>query len=135
MVDSSIAANSMIKGKNTARIAAFIDGEQKSVPHNFALSTLNKGFTKFSEGDAYTGISKSEDELKQAATYFSLPPDGLGWRYGDCSYHLGDIEKIENEEIQEEIKYRLHNYPYLDPWRVEDTTTGYPIFYWQVKKP
>jgi hypothetical protein len=105
--EHNLAANSMIKGKNTARIVAFIDGEQKSIPNNFALSTLGKGFTKFSEGDARNGTSKTAEELKKKETYSSAPPNGLGWKFGDNN---------------------------LEPWTMTGSTTGYPILYWQIRK-
>jgi hypothetical protein len=108
----NLAANSLIKGVNTARIAAVIDGEQKSVPHNFALSTLNKGFTDFSEGDARNGISKTAKELKKEITYSTAPPEGLGWKFWN------DIEN----------KYKDGDYQ----WLMEGSTTGYPILYWQI---
>jgi hypothetical protein len=104
-VSNNLAANSLIKGKNTAHIAGVIDGEQTSVPHNFALK---KGFRNFSEGDARNGISKSAKDLKKKETYSAAPPEGLGWKFGDSN---------------------------LKPWTMEGSTTGYPILYWQVKKP
>jgi hypothetical protein len=104
----NLAANSLIKGENTARIVAFIDGEQKPIPNNFALSTLGKDFTNFSEGDARNGTSKTAEELKQKETYSSDPPDGLGWKFGDGNF---------------------------EPWTMEGSTTGYPILYWQNNKP
>jgi hypothetical protein len=140
-VNECVAANSVIKGKNTARVVAFIDGEQESVPNNFALSTLNKGFTRFSEGDAYTGISKNEEELKQGTTYFSVSPKGLGWIYGDCGYHVcGILNKNKDdtkllEKIKEKIKdFIRYNDFLLNRWTMEGSTTGYPIFYWQLGK-
>jgi hypothetical protein len=112
-VENSLAANSLIKGKNTARIAAFIDGEQKTIPNNFAISASNKSFTRFSEGDYYTGVSKNGKELKNETIYSTTPPEGLGWQF------------------QNDVNQNTEDYP----WTMEGSTTGYPIFYWQVKKP
>jgi hypothetical protein len=114
-VSNNLAANSLIKGVNTARIAAVIDGEQKSVPHNFALSALNKGFTNFSEGDARNGISKTAEELKKEETYSTAPPEGLGWIFWN------DVKN----------KYK-DGFDY--PWIMDNSTASYPVLYWQIIK-
>jgi hypothetical protein len=105
-INSCVAANLRITGKNsTTDIGRIVGGIYISltVTNNFARSDMKVNLTAVGDSDM-NGIGKTAATLKKKETYTSLPPEGLGWKFGN------DPE---------------------NPWTIEGSSTGYPVLYWQ----